>query len=222
MNIITETKMVEEKITKFVAIDGTVFDSEDKCKEWEGKLECTINAAWNNIPKSDISFEELFPSGCSDDYFVMVVPRDMDDIKIINMYCYLSGDECLTQRDIGKSILFTHYDSDYYRYKGSYKTIIEDITKGFDTLSDNIEVYAKYDVEMYLDGIKLCTYTTYNYSETIEGYLNKWRLRSSLSTKGDNSGKVRIKVYKNDELFEDNNYIVTYDTKTYQLIFKEI
>ena len=57
-NVTTIT--VTKDIIHYEAYDGTIFDSEDECKQYEKTSQCAINGAFNQIPQTDVSGEGFY------------------------------------------------------------------------------------------------------------------------------------------------------------------
>lgn len=111
-----EVQRTEEVIT-YVAIDGKEFKNKEDCKKWEESYECTIRASFNKIPQIKTSCESTGVIGLADETIIILKPRNIYDINVINAYGNLinSFSEPLTQDDIGKYLMiYTGYEEDWF------------------------------------------------------------------------------------------------------------
>ena len=79
-----------EKVTKekiYVAADGKEFKNEADCKEWEDTYKFTVKQSFNKLPKLQVEgCEVAFPGSNNEDYIIVMEPKSLDDITIINAY----------------------------------------------------------------------------------------------------------------------------------------
>lgn len=134
------------KIEKWESDDGKLFNSEADCKKWEESYNFTINQGMKNVPHVLIGAVELFPYSFSDDAFLVIAPRNQDDVFVTNAwlnsnYSIDSNDVYLTLEDVGKTktIYINCCDECYFDYAGSYKNILAEVIKRFGTLQKKIE-----------------------------------------------------------------------------------
>lgn len=145
-NIRTTTKTIETPY--WTAIDGKEFETEESCKEYEKSVKCTVNAAFEKIPKAEMCEQDIFWCGYDDSTIVIIKPRNFDDIKIINMYCnFVSPDSIFTQDDINKDIILECCSGDWYRIKNNWEeSFINPIIKAFNTLHHSLDEYGLWNV----------------------------------------------------------------------------
>ena len=83
MKEIKEEVIHKSYVTKYEALDGTVFDSSEECQKYEASAKCVIVTKYKEIEIKMVSEYELFDTG-SEDYFIGIVkPRDEDDIDLL-------------------------------------------------------------------------------------------------------------------------------------------
>lgn len=110
MRTVTETTYK----TKYEAYDGTRFDNESDCIEYENNIR-TIVAAWKKIPKLEYSEDRLHLGGGYSDVHYVVYCRDQRDIDAVNAYIMeCAGDigERFTDKCVGKRIVISVWDVD--------------------------------------------------------------------------------------------------------------
>lgn len=219
MNKIIDKVVKVEEVTKFVAIDGTVFTCEESCRKYEKSLECTICAAWNKIPKGTVDFDMLFLGGCSDDGYIVIKPRNLDDVKIINMYCRFNEKEALTQDDIGKEICIEDCCGEYYKLSSSdiFQTVINDINKCKAKVFTDLNNYGYYELVAQL-GEHSFAHSDYSYNECLNRI--KYKIKGYLSNfDGIQSHTVKITAKKDGEHYDTSDYNVQYNKETYEFKF---
>lgn len=202
----------------WIAKDGTEFNEEQKCKDYEQSLECTINAAWNKIPKTEIYYDELFWSGCDEDCLMIIKPRNMEDVKIVNMKCNLKEADCLTQDDIGKEITFqTYYDGEYYKLKTTtpFKDIIATIDEQKKRAADDIKNYGYYEIKYTVNGNTTLTksYSMYAAMKTVKNTIRNelYKIAADELYKTN----VTLHIFKDGNPYKDEEYAVEYDKHNY-------
>ena len=134
------------KIEKWESDDGRLFNSEADCKKWEESYNFTINQGMKNVPHVLIGTDELLPYSLCDDAFLVVAPRNQDDVFVTNAwlnsnYSIDSNDVYLMLEDIGKikTIYINCCGECYFDYAGSYKNILADVIERFGALQKKIE-----------------------------------------------------------------------------------
>ena len=212
-------KKIEKTITTsktiYQAIDGAQFESEQSCKDWESRLQCTINAAWNKIPKTEIPFCDLFWSGCDDDILVIVKPRDIEDVKIINMQCNLSEKECLTQEDIGREITFIDYCGDYCKQNTPtpFKDMLADIDKCKKIAAEDIKNYGYYEVKLSSEDKADSTngYSLYRCINSAKYIVRRW-----FDGEGIQEKTITLNIFKDGEFLRTETYTAEYNKADWQ------
>lgn len=134
------------KVEKWESDDGRLFNSEADCKKWEESYDFTIKQGMKNVPHVWTSAEDLFPYAYSDDSFLIVAPRNLDDVFVTNAWLKLNqtitdDNVYLTSSDIGntKTIYVNCCGECYLDYNGSYKNMLAQVIKGFGELQKKIE-----------------------------------------------------------------------------------
>lgn len=95
--------------TKYEAYDGTRFDNESDCIEYENNIR-TIVAAWEKIPKLEYSEDILHLGGGFGDVHYVVCCRDQRDIDAANAYimeCAGGIEEMFADEYVGKRIVIS-------------------------------------------------------------------------------------------------------------------
>ena len=70
-------------VTKYEALDGTIFESAEECKKYEASAKCVIVTKYKEIEINLVSEYQLFDTG-SEEYFIGVVkPRDEEDVDLL-------------------------------------------------------------------------------------------------------------------------------------------
>lgn len=128
------TKSIE---TVYEACDGKRFKNEADCKAWEDSYRCTITKCFQQIPQIRISGSRTYLDYANeDDEVVALVPRNLEDIKVINAYAKeTTCDEInITHESIGRVIILNFgYDHDWC---GWY-----DMDKHFEQIKNDYENY---------------------------------------------------------------------------------
>ena len=131
MRVVIETI----KKTKYEAYDGTRFDNENDCVEYETNIK-TILKEWENVPKLEYSEESLHLGGGYSDVHYVIYCRDEKDVEATNTYLKECGGrvtDLVSSEDVGKRVVVSVWDIDTHRigngvsYFGSSEEIIKDI-----------------------------------------------------------------------------------------------
>lgn len=133
-----ENEIVTKSIvTKYEASDGRQFDNEADCKAWEDSYKCTITKCFQKIPQIKIPGSKSYLSYSNeDDEVVTIIPRDLEDIKVINAYVKATTcDEInITHESIGRVIILNFgYDHDWCCWY--------DMDKHFEQIKNDYENY---------------------------------------------------------------------------------
>lgn len=138
MEKVTVEKKVHE--TKYQAIDGKMFNSEDVCMNYENTLKCIARAKYNTLVVKHITEYDIIPFGNEEAYIDVVKLKTMADVEtvihLLNAYRTHSQEEIETLLNNLKKIkenkedyllLFagTEYDGPWYGYLGSAKEFLE-------------------------------------------------------------------------------------------------
>lgn len=118
MRKIENEVMIKQIETTWEAVDGTVFNNALDCEKYEQSYKCTIINSFNKIPQTNVSGGNFYcPFYCDDNDVITILPRNMDDIVVINAYakCMTGVDSELTQEHIGKHLIINlGYDYDWF------------------------------------------------------------------------------------------------------------
>lgn len=138
--IVKEIQRTEEIIT-YESVDGKKFKTKEDCERWEKSYECTIRMSFNKIPQVKTSCESTGIMGSAEDTIVVLKPRNMEDISVINAYGNIidSFAEPLTQDDIGKYLmLYTGWDEDWFavHYMDAY---LQELINNYNNFKMQIE-----------------------------------------------------------------------------------
>ena len=125
-------------VTEYEASDGKIFKNEEDCKKWENSYECTITNCFKKIPQISINGEYSYLNGSNcDDEVIAIMPRDLEDIKVINTYVKATtcGEELkITHESVGRVLLLNFgYEHEWYGYY--------DLDKHFEQIKKDYEEY---------------------------------------------------------------------------------
>lgn len=131
-------KTYKEKI--YVAVDGKEFKNEADCKEWENSYKCTIKQSFDKLPKLQVDgFSVAFPCACGDDYILVVEPKSLEDITLINAYTKAFIDDfsvCMDVACIGKKVVLNFgYSNDYFSF-ALLDDLINDFNKNIERINN--------------------------------------------------------------------------------------
>lgn len=102
----------------YVSVDGKEFEHKEACLEWEKSNEECLRRSFEAIPQIKTDGERAF-WGHSDYEVILIRPRNLEDITVINDFRTLINDHedyihNLTQDDIGKNIVLNFgFDRQY-------------------------------------------------------------------------------------------------------------
>lgn len=89
MKEIKEEVIHKSYVTKYEALDGTVFDSSEECKKYEASAEGMLLAKYKELEIKMISEYNLFGVG-SEEYYVSVVKlRNESDVDLMTQLYFL-------------------------------------------------------------------------------------------------------------------------------------
>lgn len=111
-----EKVVVEEKVT-YIAYDGTEFQDEDTCKEYEKSYDCVISSTFNAMSKVEIEPCTLGLPYDNEDYttFIVVPKTEQEIVAIKTMADRLSYTKLdINLNLIGKKIIL-HFGYGFYR-----------------------------------------------------------------------------------------------------------
>lgn len=133
-----------KKIIKYISFDGKEFETEEDCEMWEKSYKRTIQAAFDKIPHVKTNCGDTYIVAPCDDNVLILKPRNIDDIKIINTYGMIIDGRTsnpLSQDDVGKLIMIeTGFNEDWfhiYRMEKYLQNII-DSYKEFEKLIEEL------------------------------------------------------------------------------------
>ena len=135
-------KEVTHYITKYQANDGTIFNSEEECKNYEQTAEFAINQAYNktfNVLNN--KYEMVYPDRC--EFACMCVESKLyaikinsaEELKILNMMLDLNHADAVGAEYIGKEIVIDQADwaGEVYVY-GTREDMISSFTHFVDSI----------------------------------------------------------------------------------------
>ena len=125
-------------VTEYEASDGKIFKNEEDCKKWEESYICTITNCFKKIPQTPVNGDHSYLSSSEyDDEVITIMPRDLEDIKVINAYIKATtcGTELkITHESVGRVLLLNFgCDHDWCTYY--------DLDKHFDQIKKDYEEY---------------------------------------------------------------------------------
>ena len=129
-------------VTEYEASDGKVFKNEADCKKWEDSYICTITNCFKKIPQTPVNGDHSYLSGSEcDDEVITIMPRDLEDIKVINAYVKATTcgtDLNITHESIGRVLLLNFgYEHEWCVYCDLDKHF-EQIKKDYDEYKNKI------------------------------------------------------------------------------------
>lgn len=148
-------KEVTETVTKYVATDGTEFNVESLCREYEGTLPCIFKTRLKNCAV-DIDKENMYRYGLDcildDGYgrsdYTKFTPKTEEDLK--NLIGYLKARNLvepsrdyncswlrLDELKIGETYLFVVVDDSEYTYITSFDKLSKVLKSGWDFLMED-------------------------------------------------------------------------------------
>ena len=135
-------------VTEYEASDGKIFKNEEDCKKWENSYECTITNCFKKIPQISINGEYSYLNGSNcDDEVIAIMPRDLEDIKVINAYVKATtcGEELkITHESVGRVLLLNFgYEHEWCGYY--------DLDKHFEQIKKDYEEY-KHRINKLVNG----------------------------------------------------------------------
>ena len=145
MKTITREKVVAE-IVGYEAYDGTRFDSEKECKEYENSWRQIIKRRFCDLVVAQTNICDLLGIGTEEDLVLCVLLKDKTDVDYANQYmnidaityCALFSDD-----DIGKEVfVYTTYDWEWMTRLGTFDEIV-------DKMKANIEYVKEKKKENY-------------------------------------------------------------------------
>ena len=88
MKEIKEEVIHKSYVTKYEALDGTVFDSSEECKKYEASAEGMLLAKYRELEIKMISEYNLFGVGSEEYYLSIVKLKDELDVDLLTqLYC---------------------------------------------------------------------------------------------------------------------------------------
>lgn len=88
MKEIKEEVIHKSYITKYEALDGTVFDDSEECKKYEASAKATLLAKYRELEVKMISEYNLFGVGSEEYYLSIVKLKDESDVDLMTqLYC---------------------------------------------------------------------------------------------------------------------------------------
>ena len=121
---------VESVVTKYEAIDGTVFESRDTCEKYERSVLCAVKMRLRDMSLKVGNEYSIFGFGDDETEVLVVVPKSSEDIdKIRTVLCACDDEESaesLTDKCIGKVVCIRiGYDEEWADFR-----TLEDIVAG--------------------------------------------------------------------------------------------
>lgn len=86
----TIERTVRDTITRYEAIDGTVFATEEECKRYEETAEAVLLSKLRDIQINEFSCDDLFESS-GEGIYRLVVPTTIEHIDTLNQLWKLNG-----------------------------------------------------------------------------------------------------------------------------------
>ena len=129
-------------VTEYEASDGKIFKNEEDCKKWEDSYEHTITNCFKKIPQISVNGEHSYLNSSDyEDEIIAIMPRDLEDIKVINAYVKATacGTELkITHESVGRILLLNFgYNHDWCIYYDLDKHF-EQIKKDYDEYKNKI------------------------------------------------------------------------------------
>lgn len=141
--------------TKYKAIDGKIFNSDDACLNYENTLKCIARAKYNTLVVKHITEYDIIPFGNEEAYIDVVKLKTMADVEtvihLLNAYHTHSQEEIeillnnlkrIKENKEDYLLLFAgnEYDGPWYSYLGSAKEFLEKAKNSiFDTSKKDVK-----------------------------------------------------------------------------------
>ena len=143
MKKIEKEAITKDIVTTYEAYDGRIFDKKEDCEKWEKSYECTITNCFNKIPQISITPENACMGvSYDDDKIIALIPRDFEDIKIINAYVEMATYKCtnleLTHENINHVIFLNFGDERIYCFYKDMNTHLEYIRKTYEEYENKL------------------------------------------------------------------------------------
>ena len=140
-------KTIEKERTvtyiEYEAADGTIFDSKEKCIEYEKTVECVIMARYESLVLLKSNSYALFCNGDDNDYIDVIKVKNSEDVKIVlEAYSFANRGNTSSERlqDINKSLMKAMddddyvfigrgYDGDCFWFEGTTNMVIENLER---------------------------------------------------------------------------------------------
>lgn len=133
MKKVEKERKIQETI--FVAVDGTEFQYESECSEYEKTVRCVLNARYEKLVVRRSDEWETFRVGCEDNVIDFIRIKDEKDIDTVTeLYVYLNGlsdkkcdraQEFMSSLHIGVNLISRGYEMDYMSIIGTPDTIFQ-------------------------------------------------------------------------------------------------
>ena len=135
MKKIEHVSMVERKSVYYEALDGTYFDTQEECENYDKSAKCVITAKFKELVLKETNAYYMFPGGNEDNAAYLVKPETDHDIDTVRQFEAMIGlkynsdyTPTVTKDMKGKVlVVITGYDNDWIDIR-SIDRILEDIT----------------------------------------------------------------------------------------------
>lgn len=125
----TENRPENSYKTVYIANDGQEFTSEQECRKYEDTATCAIRAMFNTLPMKVTSCDNADNNLSGEDSFVIMHPKNADELIVINRFLQLYGGPLVPVGAIGEGIvIYINYDGEYY-YDGTVEYKIKQYTE---------------------------------------------------------------------------------------------
>lgn len=133
-----------EKVTEYIAEDGTVFKDENECKLYEESALFAVKKTLKKLNSRDFEECELLGAGCGDTHVEIYDIQTTEDLMRLRMYCNLRSKEgygeSLEKITAGHEVVVVFddcYDYCWTYADGSVEGIIQNIKEKFKLAMSN-------------------------------------------------------------------------------------
>ena len=136
-------RQITKEVVRYIADDGTEFESEEQCKAYEKTAKHAINMAFKSLNHTECSGGRILDNGAPfayDGTLYVVHIRDANDLDIINKWVLSinnrSETQCVPVSYIGKTVVLDKYYDDVW-FSGTIEEIIERFKDTVESLLSN-------------------------------------------------------------------------------------
>lgn len=132
---IKRNEIVEKRVVEsYVAADGTEFDSQDECREYEKTHVCAIKARLHEMALAEDTECNMYDGSGTDETLVyVVIPKNEEELRFVRQALSINHSknaEKVSGKDIGRVLLIGFTYGDEYVYVTKLDDLVSKITGG--------------------------------------------------------------------------------------------